>query len=231
MKKFTQSELDDMQSNFQDQFRTGKPLFGKGGALAPLLKQFLETALESEMEDHLDDQERLEGNKRNGKKHKTVKSSEGELEISVPQDRRSNFEPEIVKKRETILADGLEDRILGMYGLGLSYRDISNHIEEIYDMSISHAVLTDITDRIIPQIKAWQSRQLDSVYTIVWLDAMHFKVRDNGVAVHKAVYNVIGVNKEGYKDLLGMYISESEGANFWLSVLTDLNNRVELMTF
>lgn len=225
MKKFTQEELDAMQAQFREEFRSGKSVFGEGGALAPLLKSFLETALEAEMDFHLDDTERLSGNKRNGKKRKTIKSSQGELEIVTPQDRKSNFNPQIVKKRETILADNLSDKIIGMYGLGMSYRDISSHIKDMYDMDISHTVLSEITDRVLPQIKSWQSRELDSVYTIVWMDAMHYKVRDNGVVRSKAVYNVIGINKDGYKDLLGMYLSESEGANFWLSVLTDLSNR------
>ena len=225
MRKFTQEELDAMQAQFREEFRSGKSVFGEGGALAPILKSFLETALEAEMESHLDDNERLSGNKRNGKKRKIIKSSQGELEISTPQDRKSNFDPQIIKKRETILADNLSDKIIGMYGLGMSYRDISAHIKDMYDMDISHTVLSEITDRVLPQIKSWQSRELESVYTIVWMDAMHYKVRDNGVVRSKAVYNVIGINKDGYKDLLGMYVSESEGANFWLSVLTDLNNR------
>lgn len=223
--KFTQEELDAMLSQFREEFRSGKSVFGEGGALAPLLKTFLETALDAEMESHLDDSERLLGNKRNGKKTKTVKSSQGQLEISTPQDRNSSFNPQIVKKREQILADNLSDKIINMYALGLSYRDISTHIKQMYDMDISHSVLSDITDRILPEIRSWQSRSLEAVYPIVWLDAMHCKVRDNGKVTHKAVYNVIGINKDGYKDLLGMYISESEGANFWLSVLTDLSNR------
>jgi transposase-like protein len=107
----------------------------------------------------------------------------------------------------------------------MSYRDISKHIEEMYDMEISHTVLSQITDKIIPDIQAWQSRPLDPVYPIIWLDAMHFKVKEDGKVVHKALYNILGINKEGRKDILGLYVSESEGANFWLQVLTDLNNR------
>jgi transposase-like protein len=131
----------------------------------------------------------------------------------------------LIKKRQTILAESLEGKILGLYGLGMSYRDISNHIKEMYDTEISHTVLSQITDKIIPDIKAWQSRLLDPVYPIIWLDVMHFKVKENGRVVHKALYNILAINREGRKEILGLYVSESEGANFWLQVLTDLNNR------
>ena len=130
MKEFTKEELAEMQLKFAEQFRTGQSVFGKGGALAPLFKEFLETALESELDAHLDEQERSSGNKRNGHKSKRVKTSQGELSISTPQDRKSSFDPQIVKKRERILADSLEDKIIGMYSLGMSYRDIGAHIED-----------------------------------------------------------------------------------------------------
>lgn len=221
----TQQELDELQSKALEQFKTGKSLFGKGGAFAPMLKQFLEAALQAEMDEHLNEGQRQAGNKRNGKGTKTIKSSAGSFQIDTPQDRHSRFEPQIVKKRETILADNLQDKIIGLYGLGMSLRDISGHIKEMYDTDISHTVLSQITDRIIPQVKAWQNRPLESVYCIVWLDAMHYKVREDGKVVHKALYNILGINPAGRKEVLGMYISESEGANFWLQVLTDLHNR------
>ena len=218
-------DLESIEQKALEQLKSGKSLFGKDGAFAPLLKGFIEKALESEMEDHLDEGERVRGNKRNGRGKKTIKSSAGSFLIETPQDRHSNFEPELIKKRQTILAESLEEKIIGLYSLGMSYRDISNHIEEMYDTEISHTVLSQITDRIIPEIKAWQNRPLDSVYPIIWLDAMHFKVKDEGKVVHKALYNILGINKDGEKEILGIYISESEGANFWLQVLTDLNNR------
>jgi len=221
----TQEEIDHLQSKALEQFKSGKSLFGKDGAFAPMLKQFLEAALESEMEEHLDSEERLSGNKRNGKGKKTIKSSTGTFEIDTPQDRQSNFNPQIVKKRETVLADNLQDKIIGLYGLGMSLRDISSHIKEMYDTDISHTVLSQITDRIIPEVKAWQNRPLESVYCIVWLDAMHYKVRSEGKVEHKALYNILGINASGMKEVLGMYLSESEGANFWLQVLSDLHNR------
>ena len=216
-------EQEFFEKKALDQLLSGKSLFGKDGAFAPMLKGFIEKALEVEMSSHLTDT--LEKNKRNGKGKKTLKTNIGEIEIVTPTDRNSSFEPSIVKKRQTILADNLSEKIIGLYGLGMSLRDICSHIEEIYDMQISHTVLSEITDRIIPDIKAWQSRPLEALYCIVWMDAMHYKVRINGKIEHRALYNILGVNKEGKKEILGMYISQSEGANFWLQVLTDLNNR------
>lgn len=221
----TNEEYEALKKKALEQFRTGKPLLGKDGAFAPLLKQFLESALSAEMEEHLSEQERDKGNRKNGTSKKTIKSSVGSFEIETPRDRESSFEPDIVKKRETILADSLEDKIIGLYGLGTSLRDISNHIKEMYDTEISATTLSSITDRIIPQIKEWQQRPLDEVYCIVWMDAMHYKVRDNGKVENRAVYNILGITTEGKKELLGMYVSQNEGANFWLSVLTDLQNR------
>ena len=221
----TTREQQELEKKALEQFMSGKSLFGKDGAFAPMLKNFIEKALESEMEGHLDEQERSKGNKRNGKCRKTIKSGFGTFDIETPQDRQSTFEPELVKKRQSILADNLSDKIIGLYGLGMSYRDISSHIKEMYDTDISHTVLSQITDRIIPDVKAWQNRPLEPLYCIVWLDAMHYKVKVDGKIVHKALYNILGINKNGQKEILGIYLSESEGANFWLQVLTDLNNR------
>jgi len=221
----TNEEYEALKRKALEQFRTGKPLLGKDGAFAPLLKQFLESALSSEMEEHLTEQERNKGNRKNGTSKKTIKSSDGSFELETPRDRESSFEPDVVKKRETILADNLESKIIGLYGLGSSLRDISSHIKEMYDTEISAATLSSITDRIIPQIKEWQQRPLDEVYCIVWMDAMHYKVRDNGKVENRAVYNILGITTEGKKELLGMYVSQNEGAIFWLSVLTDLQNR------
>ncbi|UII27536.1 IS256 family transposase [Fulvivirga maritima] len=220
-------EKEELKEKALKQFLKGESLFGKDGAFSPMLKEFLEEALEAEMEDHLSSEEkgRSHGNKRNGKGQKTVKSSLGDVEINTPQDRHSSFEPRIVEKRQRILADNLEKQIIAMYGLGNSLRDIQEHIKEMYDTNISTEVLSDITDRVIPKVKEWQNRPLESVYCIVWLDAMHFKVRDEGKVKHKALYNILGINKQGNKEILGMYLSESEGANFWLQILTELQNR------
>ena len=218
-------ELEQLKKKALQQFREGKSVFRKGGAFAPLIKSVVEAALEAEMEYHLDTEEGSENNKRNGKKTKTIKSSDGTFVIETPQDRQSSFEPQIVKKRQTIIADSMQDKIIALYGQGVSFRDISQHIEEIYGTQISHTLLSQITDRVIPEITEWQKRGLDKVYPLVFLDAMHFKVREDGTVKNKALYNVLAITIEGKKELLGMYVAESEGAKFWLQVLTDLKNR------
>ena len=218
-------EYQLMREKALAQLRSGESLTGKDGAFGPLLKEFLEAALESEMSSHLDESERQSGNKRNGRGSKRVKTMAGEIDIVTPQDRHSSFSPEILKKRETILADNMSSKIIGLYGMGMSLRDISAHIEEMYDVEISHNTLSEIIDRIVPKVKEWQSRPLENMYTILWLDAMHYKVKDGGRTESRAVYNVLAINKDGRKELIGMYVSESEGANFWLSVLTDLKAR------
>lgn len=216
-------DYGSIQKRFLEQFRSGKSVLGREGAFAPLFKQFLEAALAAEMEEHLKESE--DDNRKNGKVSKTIKTGDGQFELTTNRDRNSSFEPQIIKKRETVLADSLQERIIGMYGLGMSLRDISAHIKEMYDVEISHDTLSGITDRIIPAIREWQSRPLEEVYPIVWMDAIHYKVRDEGKVKSRAVYNILAINTEGKKELLGIYISENEGANFWLSVLTDLQNR------
>jgi len=210
-----------------EQFRNGKKLTGKDGLLAPLIKQLTEAALEAEVESHIaNDVLSGKSNRRNGFNTKTIKgTSDGSFLLETPRDRNGTFEPQIVKKHQTTISNEIEEKILSMYGLGMSYTDISSHIEEIYQVSISTATISTITDKIIDKVKQWQSRPLDSIYPFVWLDAIHYKIKDGGKYVSKAVYTVLGVNMEGKKDILGLYLSESEGANFWLSVLTDLNNR------
>ena len=166
-------EYEALKKKALEQFKTGQPLMGKDGAFAPLLKQFLEASLEAEMEEHLNEIERTKGNRRNGTSKKLLKTSDGSFELETPRDRESSFEPEIVRKRETVLADNLEKKIIGMYGLGMSLRDISAHIKEMYDTDISATTLSAITDRVIPMIKEWQARPLEEVYCIVWMDALY----------------------------------------------------------
>lgn len=218
-------DYDALKHKALSQLRSGKPLFGKDGAFGPLLKEFLEAAMESELEEHLDDEQRDNGNRKNGHGTKKLKTADGTIELDTPRDRSASFEPQIVKKRETILAESLEGKIIGMYGLGMSLRDISSHIKDMYDTDISAATLSAITDKVIPLVKEWQNRALEETYCVVWLDAMYYKVKEEGKIINRCVYNVLGVNVEGRKDLLGMYISESEGANFWLSILTNLQQR------
>lgn len=157
---------------------------------------------------------------------KTVQTQYGEVTVDTPRDRDSSFDPQTVRKRETILAEGMADQIIGMYAFGTSTREISRYFECEFNTRLSADTISAITDRVLPEIKEWKSRTLESVYAICWLDAIHYKVKDdNGRAVTRAIYHVLGINKDGHKELLGMYVARSEGANFWLEVLTDLQNR------
>ena len=203
--------------------KAGKPLTGKDSILSPLIKQLTEAALEAEIDTHL--AKEVSANRKNGKSRKTMKSSSGSFELETPRDRTGTFEPQLVKKHQTHVSDEIEAKILSMFGLGMSYRDMAAHVQEMYGISVSTATLSAITDKIIAEVKEWQQRPLDSHYPFVWMDAIHYKIRDNGRYVSKAIYTVLALNIEGKKEVLGLYLSESEGANFWLSVLTDLNNR------
>ena len=201
----------------------GKPFTGKDGVLNSLIKNLAEAALEAELESHLGQE--VSANRRNGKSKKTIKSLNGNFELKTPRDRDGTFSPKIVKKHQTTLSDEIEQKIIALYGLGMSYNDISAHLKEIYGLEISNGTLSAVTDKIIHTVKEWQSRPLESVYPIVWLDAIHYKIKENGKVCSKAVYTILGVNIEGRKEVLGLYISETEGANFWLQVLTDISNR------
>ena len=199
-----------------------KGFTGDNGIFTPLIKHFLEKALALELEQHLKNEKE---NKRNGLTTKMVKSSSGEFELTTPRDRNSTFVPEIVAKRQVVLDDNLCEKVLSMYGKGMSYSDIKGFLSEVYALSLSPAQMSEITDKIIPELEQWQSHPLDSVYAIVWFDAIHYKVRDQGVVKAKAIYNVLAVNMEGERELLGIYVSESESARFWLSVMEDLQLR------
>ncbi|RXJ77864.1 IS256 family transposase [Arcobacter sp. F155] len=206
-----------------EQIKAGSKIDGKDGVLAPLIKQLTEAVLKAELESHLTSE--INKNRKNGKSIKTMKSSVGEFELDVPRDRNGSYEPQIVKKHQTHMSDNIEQKILSLYALGNSYSQISEHIEEMYGMSFSKATISAVTDKVIPLLKEWQQRPLESIYPFVWLDAIHYKIKDNGRYISKAVYTVLGVGLNGKKEILGLYLSENEGANFWLQVLTDLNNR------
>ena len=164
-------------------------------------------------------------NRKNGYSSKTMKGTNEPFELNIPRDRNGSFEPQIVKKYQTFLSSDVEDRVISMYGHGMSYTDISKQIEDMYYIPISPAAISTITDKVIEKVKEWQSRPLESIYPFIWLDAIHYKIKEDGRYVQKAVYTVLGVDIFGKKDVLGLYLSESEGANFWLSVLTDIKNR------
>lgn len=206
------------------QLQSGQALTGKDGILTPLIKQLTEAALEAEIEHYLE-QEQPQPNRRNGYSKKTVKATSGNFELATPRDRNGGFEPQLVKKNQTRLSDEIDDKIISLFALGMSYRDIQSHIADMYGLEVSDGAITRITDRLLPELKAWQQRPLDAVYPFVWLDAVHYKIKDDGRYVNKAVYTVLGLNTEGHKELLGLYLSESEGARYWLEVLTDLHNR------
>lgn len=203
--------------------KNGDTLLGKEGVLTPLLKEFLEGALEGELEAHIEESE--EANRKNGKGKKRVKTPVGAVDIAPPRDRNGTFEPEIVAKRSKTLGVDLDRQIIALYARGASYGDIRDHLSEMYDLDVSPATISRVTDKILPLIQEWRNRPLEAVYPFVWLDAIHYKVRHEGRVVTRAVYCIIGLNQDGYKELLGMYIGENEGAKFWLQVLTDLSNR------
>lgn len=218
-------DLEKFSKEAAELIKQGKPLTGDGGIFTPLIKQIIEAALEGEMDTHIDQTRKSKSNRRNGYGSKNLKSSGGAFEILTPRDRNSDFEPQTIRKRQTILPGDLDEKILGLYGLGMSYSDIQSHLSEMYGIEISDGVLNNITDRIIPVIREWQSRPLERIYPIVWMDAIHFKVREEGRVKTKAIYSVLGANIKGNKEVLGLYTGDSESASFWLQVLTDLSQR------
>lgn len=196
-------------------------------ALKDLLGSTIQSMLEAEMDGHLGyaPYERSENsNYRNGTKSKKIRSKYGEMEINVPQDRESSFEPKIVRKRQKDIS-GIEDKIIAMYAKGLTTREISEQIEDIYGFEVSEGMVSDITNKLLPEIEEWQRRPLSSVYPIVFIDAVHFSVRDNGMIRKLAAYTILGINEEGKKEVLTIQIGENESSKYWLNVLNELKNR------
>ncbi|MCU7937092.1 MAG: IS256 family transposase [Candidatus Thiodiazotropha sp. (ex Dulcina madagascariensis)] len=212
----------DMESAIQA-LREGKDLSGKDGIFTPLIKQLTEAAMQAELEEHLASEENP--NRKNGSTSKTMKSPAGEFDLKTPRDRANTFEPQIVKKHQTHLTDELERKVIALFALGNSYQDIRAHIVDMYDISLSNGTISAVTDKLLPELQAWRERDLDAIYPIVWLDAIHYKIKENGRYTRKAIYTILGLNIEGKKELLGLYLSDQEGAHHWLSVLTDLHNR------
>ena len=222
----TNFNYNEFKAEAIEKIKSGQPLTGKGGILTPLLKELLESALEGELEAHLlENREAGISNRRNGKSSKQVQTNSDSFELLTPRDREGSFEPEIVKKRQTVLNESLDNKVLALYALGMSYEAISEHLAEMYGLEVSSAKISLITDKLLPLITEWRNRPLESVYPIVFLDAMHFKVRVDGKVTTKAFYSVLAVSTEGKKDILGLYLSENEGARFWLGVLNDLRAR------
>ena len=212
--------------------KTIDDVLGKNGLVQRLVKDVLENILEAEMDEHLgrDKYQRKsniepgERNYRNGYSQKNLRSSFGDVDLDIPRDRKSEFEPQIVKKYETVCNE-LDKKIISLYAKGMTTSDIQAEIEDLYGITISPSMVSKITDKVIATATEWQNRMLDKIYPIVYLDAMYFKVRSNGKIVNKAVYICLGYTMEGYKDILGLWVDEAEGAKFWLGICNDLKNR------
>lgn len=212
--------------------KTIDDVLGKNGLVQRLVKDVLENILEAEMDEHLgrDKYQRQsniepgERNYRNGYSQKNLRSSFGDVDLDIPRDRKSEFEPQIVKKYETVCNE-LDKKIISLYAKGMTTSDIQAEIEDLYGITISPSMVSKITDKVIATATEWQNRMLDKIYPIVYLDAIYFKVRSNGKIVNKAVYICLGYTMEGYKDILGLWVDEAEGAKFWLGICNDLKNR------
>ena len=212
--------------------KTIDDVLGKNGLVQRLVKDVLENILEAEMDEHLgrdkyqrqSDIEPGERNYRNGYSQKNLRSSFGYVDLDIPRDRKAEFEPQIIKKYETVCNE-LDKKIISLYAKGMTTSDIQAEIEDLYGITISPSMVSKITDKVIATATEWQNRMLDKIYPIVYLDAMYFKVRSNGKIVNKAVYICLGYTMEGYKDILGLWVDEAEGAKFWLGICNDLKNR------
>jgi putative transposase len=222
----TQDELlDELMKNY----KKPEDLIGESGLLKQLTKAIIERAMKTEMTAHLgyekhDPAGQKSGNSRNGKSKKTIKGEFGNMEIAVPRDRNSTFEPVIIPKGETRFT-GFDDKIISMYARGMTTRDIQAHLQEMYGVEVSPTLVSQVTDAITEEITLWQNRPLEEVYPIMYLDAVRVKVRHNSTVINKAVYLAIGITWDGAKEVLGMWIAETEGAKFWLQVVTELKSR------
>src|SRR5512145_2044347 len=220
---------DELLKDLMKNYKKPEDLIGENGLLKQLTKAMVEMAMKAEMTNHLgfekhDPAGKNSGNSRNGNSKKTIKGEFGNMEIAVPRDRSSTFEPVIIPKGETRFT-GFDDKIISMYARGMTTRDIQGHLKDIYGVEVSPTLVSQVTDAIIEEITLWQNRPLEEVYPIMYLDAVRVKVRHNSTVVNKAVYLAIGITWDGAKEVLGMWIAETEGAKFWLQVVTELKNR------
>lgn len=215
--------------NLLKDYKTPEEILGDNGLLKQLTKAVLERAMQAELTEHLgyekhDSSGDNSGNSRNGKSQKTLKGDFGNLPIDVPRDRDSSFEPQIVPKGQTRFS-GFDDKILSLYARGMTTREIQSHVEDIYKVEVSPALISSVTDAVIEEVKVWQNRPLDALYPILYLDALQVKVRDGAHIRNKAIYLAIGVNLSGIKEVLGLWVAQTEGAKFWLQIVTELKNR------
>lgn len=220
---------NELIDNLLKDYKKPEDLIGEEGLLKQLTKQLLERAMAAELTEHVgyekhDPAGKNSGNSRNGSSSKTLKGSFGRLPIEVPRDRNGTFEPQIIEKHQTRFT-GFDQNIISLYSRGLTTREIKQHLEEIYHVEVSPSLISSVTDAVIEEVRTWQNRQLAEHYPILYLDAIQFKVRDSGQVRNKAVYLAIGVGLDGYKEVLGLWIAQTEGAKFWLQVVTELKNR------
>jgi putative transposase len=221
----------DMDRLLDELLKGKKPeeILGKEGLLKELTKRLVERVLEGEMTEHLGYEPhspdgKNTGNSRNGKTSKTVKTDHAEIDIAVPRDRKGDFEPQLVKKRQRRLP-GFDEKVIALYARGMTTREIQGHLHELYGVEVSPSLISNVTDAVLEDVKTWQGRPLDAVYPIVYLDAIHLKLRRDGHVLVQAVYLALGINLEGQKELLGLWVGEAEGSKFWMSILTELKNR------
>lgn len=217
--------IDDLLKDY----KKPEDLIGENGLLKELTKRLLERAMAAELTEHVgyekhDSAGKNSGNSRNGTSPKTIKGDFGTIPLEIPRDRSGTFEPKIIPKHQTRFT-GFDDKIISLYSRGMTTREIQQHLEEIYKVEVSPSLISSVTDEVIEEVKAWQNRQLDAVYPIMYLDALQYKVRDGAQVRNKAIYVAIGINMEGLKEVLGLWIAQTEGAKFWLQVVTELKNR------
>jgi putative transposase len=222
-------ELVKLADSLLANYQKPEDLIGENGLLKQLTKMLVERALETEMSEHLGHGKseavtNATGNTRNGHSAKTLQGEFGELPLDIPRDRQGEFEPKLVARHQTRWS-GFDDKIISLYARGLSVREIQGHLEEMYGTEVSPALISAVTDAVSEEVKLWQGRPLDALYPIIYLDCIHVKVRDSGAVRTKAVYLAIGVNMDGHKEVLGLWIAQTEGAKFWLQVVTELKTR------
>jgi len=210
-------------------YKKPEDLIGENGLLKQLTKVLIERALQAEMTEHLGHSPHApvinaSGNARNGRSRKTLKGDFGDLPIEIPRDRHGSFEPQLISKHQTRWT-GFDDKIISLYSRGMTVRELQQHLGEMYGTDISSTLISSVTDAVIDEARQWQSRPLDAVYPVVYLDCIHVKVRDSGTVRNKAIYLAIGINMHGEKEVLGLWIAQTEGVKFWLSVVAELNNR------
>ncbi len=220
---------DEVLKELLEGYKKPEDLLGPEGLLKKLTAALVEKALSAEMAEHLGYEKhavsgRGSGNSRNGTSEKTLKTESGEMPIEVPRDRNGSFEPQLVKKHQTHF-DGFDEKIISMYARGMTVREIQGHLQELYGVEVSPDLISRVTSAVLEEVKVWQGRPLEAVYLIVYLDALVIKVRDQGTVTNKSAYLAIGVNGEGNKEVLGLWIEETEGAKFWLKILTEIKNR------